>query len=127
MNTSVDRIVIENEEETKATAYITHTAIDLKTQRPSKGSNSYPIIKEDTGWKIDIQRWVEARQAKSSPAEPKPAPVEPKPRSGLVISFLSRVGGVDIIFILLKFTIQVIKRSPFPRMILSSLMIATNP
>jgi hypothetical protein len=86
MNTSVDRIVIENDEETKATAYITHTAIDLKSQKPSKGSNSYPIIKEGDEWKLDIQRWVESRQAKSNPAEPNPAPAEPKPRSGLVVS-----------------------------------------
>ncbi|NWG03604.1 MAG: hypothetical protein HXY44_12185 [Syntrophaceae bacterium] len=86
INTSVDRIVIENDEETKATAYITHAAIDLKTRRPSKESNACPIIKEDAGWKIDIQRWVEMRQAKSSPAEPKPALAEPKRRSGLVVS-----------------------------------------
>jgi hypothetical protein len=77
INTSVDRIVIENDEETKATAYTTYTAIDLKTQKLSKESHSYPIIKESGDWKIDIQRWVESRRAKSSPAEPK---------SGLVVS-----------------------------------------
>jgi hypothetical protein len=45
--------------------------------KPSKGPNSYPIIKEGGDWKIDIQRWVESRRTKSSPAEPK---------SGLVVS-----------------------------------------
>ena len=88
MNTSIDRIVIDNNEETKATVYVTQSAIDLKTQKPSpsKGLLSYPVIKEAGEWKLDIQRWVETRQAKSVPAEPKPAPAEPKPRSGLVIS-----------------------------------------
>ena len=87
LNTSVDRIVIDNNEETKATVYVTQSAIDLKTQKPSpsKGPLSYPVIKESGEWKLDIQRWVESRQAKSVPAEPKAAPAEQKPRSGLGI------------------------------------------
>ena len=80
-NTSIERVVIENDEETKATVYVRYSATDLKTGKPgrSKTSTSYPIIKEDGEWKLDIQRWVETRQAKSA------AP-EPKPKSGLTIS-----------------------------------------
>jgi len=79
VNTSVDRIVIENDEKTKATVYVTLTAVDLKTRKPSKETNSYPIIKEGSEWKLDIQRWGQTGQTKS-------ATTEPKPKSGLVIS-----------------------------------------
>ena len=80
MRTSVDRIVMENNEETKATAYVTHTVIDLEARKtsPEKKSISYPIIKEAGEWKLDIRRWAETAQAKGS--------AEPKPKSGLVIS-----------------------------------------
>lgn len=68
MNTSVDRIVIENDEGTKATVYVTHAAIDLKTQKPSpsKASNSYPIIKEAGEWKFDVVRQAETARKKLS-------------------------------------------------------------
>ncbi len=81
MRTSVDRIVIENNEETKATAYVTHTVIDLEARKmsPLKKSISYPIIKEAGEWKLDIQRWGETGQAKA-------AATQPKPKSGLVVS-----------------------------------------
>lgn len=84
MHTSVDRIVIDNNEGTKATVYVTLTAIDLKTQKPSKDSTSYPIIKEADEWKIDAKRQAEISKPKSAVTQPMPAPPEPKPRSGLV-------------------------------------------
>lgn len=80
MNTTVDRIVIENEEGTEATAHVTHSGIDLKSRSPFTGSASYPVTKEAGEWKLDIERWIRMRQAKSLPAE------QPKPRSGLVVS-----------------------------------------
>jgi hypothetical protein len=81
MRTSVDRIVVENNEETKATAYVTHALIDLEAGKtsPEKRSVSYPIIKEAGEWKFDIRRWGETGQAKA-------AATQPKPKSGLVVS-----------------------------------------
>jgi hypothetical protein len=80
-NTSIERVVIENDEETKATVYVRYSATDLKTGKREgfKTLTSYPIIKEGGEWKLDIQRWVDTRRAKSAAAEP-------KPKSGLVIS-----------------------------------------
>lgn len=81
MNTSVGRIVMENNEETKATVYVTYTATDLETRKTStsKGSNSYPLIKEAGEWKLDLQRLAETARKKSEAAES-------KPKSGLIIS-----------------------------------------
>ena len=81
MRTSVDRIVMENNEETKATAYVTHTVVDSEARNtpPEKRSISYPIIKEASEWKLDILRWAETGQAKA-------ATTQPKPKSGLVVS-----------------------------------------
>ncbi len=81
MKTTVNRVVIENDEGTKATVYVTHALFDLTTQKPltSKGSISYPITKEAGEWKLDLRRWGGTEQAKASAAEP-------KPKSGLVIT-----------------------------------------
>jgi len=79
LNTSVDRIVIEDNEQTRGTVYVTHAAVTLKTQEPLKDSNSFPITKEAGEWKVDIQKWAETRQTKSAAPESKPAPAEVTP------------------------------------------------